>query len=108
MANARSARASRVRIAGATRQALTATLCRARHRWMMVYPHRVYERCAGSVPLGRPHSRSREFGQPRIARPFVIVATLLFLCTGAVAHPPEAEFGDWFRSLKEPGTEGTV
>jgi hypothetical protein len=75
---------------------------------MMVYPHRVYERCAGSVPLGHPHSRSREFGQPRIARPLVIIAPLLFLCTGAVAHPPEAEFGDWFRSLKEPGTEGTV
>lgn len=22
------------------------------------------------------------------------------------AHPPEAEFADWFHSLKEPGTEG--
>ena len=40
-------------------------------------------------------------------RPFVIIATLLFLCTGTVAHPPDAEFADWFRSLKEPGTEGT-
>ncbi len=66
--------------------------------------HRLSERCRGSVP----HSRSRKFGRPHIPRPFVIIAILLFLCTGAVAHPPEAEFGDWFRSLKEPGTEGTV
>ena len=36
----------------------------------------------------------------------VIIATLLFLGAGAAAHPPEAEFGDWFHSLKEPGTEG--
>ena len=33
------------------------------------------------------------------------MATLLFLCTVAPARPPEAEFADWFRSLKEPGTE---
>jgi hypothetical protein len=39
--------------------------------------------------------------------PFVIMAALLFLCTGAAAHPPDAEFADWFRSLTEPGTEGT-
>jgi hypothetical protein len=37
---------------------------------------------------------------------FVIIAALLFLCTGVAAHPPEAEFADWFRSLKELGTEG--
>jgi hypothetical protein len=37
---------------------------------------------------------------------FVIIAALLFLGTGVAAHPPEAEFADWFRSLKEPGTEG--
>jgi hypothetical protein len=36
------------------------------------------------------------------------IATLLFLYTGTAAHPPEAEFADWFRSLKEPGTAGTV
>jgi hypothetical protein len=39
--------------------------------------------------------------------PFVIIAALLFLYTNVAAHPPEAEFADWFRSLKEPGTEGT-
>src|ERR1700736_364563 len=108
MANARSARAGRVWIAGATRRALTATPCRARHWSMMAYTPRISERCGSSTPCRRRHSRSREFGQPRIPRPFAIVATLLFLCTGAAAHPPEAEFGDWFRSLKEPGTEGTV
>jgi hypothetical protein len=37
---------------------------------------------------------------------FAIIAALLFLHTGVAAHPPEAEFADWFRSLKEPGTEG--
>ena len=41
-------------------------------------------------------------------RPSVIIATLFFLCSGAPAHPPEAEFADWFRSLKEPGTEGAT
>ena len=42
-------------------------------------------------------------------RPFVIVAAaLLFLGIGAAAHPPEAEFADWFRSLKEPGMEGVI
>jgi len=40
--------------------------------------------------------------------PSVIIATVLLLCAGAAAHPPEAEFADWFRSLKEPGTEGTT
>ena len=35
---------------------------------------------------------------------FGIIATLLFLCTATAAHPPQAEFADWFRSLKEPGT----
>src|SRR5262249_39806918 len=38
-------------------------------------------------------------------RPLVIIVTLLTLCSSAVAHDPGAEFGDWFRSLKEPGTE---
>jgi hypothetical protein len=41
-------------------------------------------------------------------RPLGVIAILLFLCTGAVAHPPDAEFADWFRSLKEPGTEGAM
>ena len=97
-----------MRIAGATRRALTATACRARHRSKMVYPHRVRERCGGPVPRGSPHGCCREFGQRRISRRFVIIATLLFLCTRTAAHPPEAEFGDWFRSLKEPGTEGMM
>jgi hypothetical protein len=33
---------------------------------------------------------------------------LVFLCTGTAAHPPGAEFADWFRSLKESGTEGMM
>jgi hypothetical protein len=70
----------------------------------MADPHRLSESCRSSVL----HRRSREFRQPPVPRSFVITATLLLLCTGAVAHPPEAEFGDWFRSLKEPGTEGEV
>jgi len=37
-----------------------------------------------------------------------LIATLLFLLTSTAAHPPEAEFADWFRSLKEPGTEGML
>jgi hypothetical protein len=37
-----------------------------------------------------------------------IIATLLFLCAKTAAHPPEAEFADWFRSLKEPGTVGMM
>jgi hypothetical protein len=41
-----------------------------------------------------------------MSRRFVVIATLLFLCTGTAAHPPDAEFADWFRSLKEPGSEG--
>src|SRR5262249_54574527 len=34
--------------------------------------------------------------------------TLFFLCTGTAAHSPNAEFADWFRSLKEPGSEGMM
>jgi hypothetical protein len=40
--------------------------------------------------------------------PLAIIATLLFLCTAAAAHPPGAEFADWFSSLTEPGTEGMM
>jgi hypothetical protein len=44
-------------------------------------------------------------GRFGISRVFAIFAPLLLLNTGGAAHPPEAEFADWFRSLKEPGTE---
>jgi len=54
------------------------------------------------------HGRCSEFGRHRIWHRFVIIATLLCLCTSTAAHPPEAEFADWFRSLKEPGTEGIM
>src|SRR6266403_446871 len=106
MANARSARVGRVRIAGATRRALTVTACRARHHSTMTYPHRAREGCGGPVPRGRPRGRCHDLGQHGMPGRFVIIAALLFLGTGVAAHPPEAEFADWFRSLKEPGTEG--
>jgi len=60
------------------------------------------------VPSGRPRGYCREFGHHHTPRPCLIIATLFFLCAGALAHPPEAEFADWFRSLKEPGTEGMM
>ena len=44
----------------------------------------------------------------RVAAPLFAVVTLIFLCSGTAAHPPWAEFADWFRSLKEPGTEGKL
>jgi hypothetical protein len=49
-------------------------------------------------------SGHRSLGQFGISRLFAIVAPLLLLNIDGVAHPPEAEFADWFRSLKEPGT----
>jgi hypothetical protein len=39
---------------------------------------------------------------------FAILAAIMFFCTDSAAHSPEAEFADWFRSLKEPGTEGMI
>jgi hypothetical protein len=39
---------------------------------------------------------------------FAVIATLVLLSTATAAHPPGAEFADWFRSLKEPGTEGMI
>src|SRR5215471_6800347 len=36
------------------------------------------------------------------------VAMLLFLCSSAAANQPGDEFADWFRSLKEPGTDGMI
>jgi hypothetical protein len=38
----------------------------------------------------------------------VIIATRCLAAAGTSAHPPEAEFADWFRSLKEPGTGGAM
>jgi hypothetical protein len=72
----------------------------------MSHMHSVWESGGGPVSRGRLHGRRREFGWRRVPRRFAIVATLLLLCSGAAAHPPGAEFADWFRSLKEPGTEG--
>ena len=81
---------------------MTAALCRARHRSTMAQTHRVCGRGDGPFPRRRRHARDREFGQDRVSRSFVIIAALLFLCTDTAAHPPDAEFADWFRSLKEP------
>jgi hypothetical protein len=33
---------------------------------------------------------------------------LLFFCSSAAAHSPWDEFAEWYRSLKEPGTEGMM
>jgi hypothetical protein len=40
-----------------------------------------------------------------MSRRSAIIAPLLFFSSGVAAHPPEAEFADWFRGLKEPGAE---
>jgi hypothetical protein len=47
-------------------------------------------------------------GPYRVPGPFFIIVMLLFLCTATAAHPLEAEFADWFRSLKEPGADGML
>jgi hypothetical protein len=60
------------------------------------------------MPAPGPASPLCQLGQRRMARRLGVVAILLLLCTGVVAHPPDAEFADWFRSLKEPGTEGAM
>lgn len=51
-----------------------------------------------------PRRGCHGFGLRLTPGSFGIIATLLFLCTATAAHPPQAEFADWFRSLKEPGT----
>src|SRR5262249_4621357 len=107
MANARSARVGRVRIAGATRLAPRERLCHARHRSTMARLSSLYECCGEAVLRRGRNGRFRAFGRHR-KWGRSLVAALLFLCSGAAAHPPDAEFADWFRSLKEPGTEGTA
>ena len=52
-----------------------------------------------------PVPRARQLGRHRARHRLLIIATLLFVAAGAAAHEPEDEFADWFRSLKEPGTE---
>lgn len=77
-------------------------------RLRMANTNKVCEPSARSVRRRHRCSRYRELGRLCMARPFNMIALLLFLCTGVAAHPPGAEFGDWFGSLKEPGAEGTV
>src|SRR5262245_6711340 len=108
MANAPSARVGRARIAGATRPVPAARLCHARRRATMAHLPSRCARRGGPVLYRRRNGRCRVFAGRWMWRPSVIIVTLLFLCTGGAAHPPEAEFADWFRSLKEPGTEATA
>jgi hypothetical protein len=68
----------------------------------------VYECRGGAVPYRCGNGRCRAFGRHGMWRLSVVISALVFLCTGTAAHPPEAEFADWFRSLKEPGTEATT
>ena len=71
----------------------------------MARPRSVHE-CRGGPVLHRcGNGWWRAFGRHRIRRSGVVITTLLLLCTGTAAHPPDAEFADWFHSLKEPGTE---
>src|SRR6516162_9787805 len=101
MANAQSAKAGPVRIAGATRPALTAARCRAHHWWTMAKDNSHQFRC------GRLYGHYKECDRHRVPHVLLLLAMLVLLWGGAAAHPPEAAFADWFRSLKEPGTEGT-
>jgi hypothetical protein len=78
----------------------------ALHRRTMAY--RVCERSGRIAQCGRPHGHWSALGAHRVAGPFSTIAMLLFLCTGTAAHPPGAEFADWFRTLQEPGTEGMM
>src|SRR5262249_47079131 len=77
-------------------------------RSRMANPNKVCKPSTYSVP--RRHRCSRYRGLSRLckARPLIVIALLLALGSGVAAHPPGAEFGDWFRSLKEPGSEGTM
>ena len=55
-----------------------------------------------------PAGRGRAIGPHRAVGPFSTVAVLLFSCFSAAAHPSGDEFAEWYRSLKEPGTEGMM
>ena len=59
-----------------------------------------------AAPHAGPHRRRRALAAYRAAGPFFISAMLLFLGSGAAAHPPWEEFAEWFGSLIEPGTDG--
>ena len=61
-----------------------------------------------AAPHAGPHRRRRRraLAAYRAAGPFFISAVLLFLGSGAAAHPPWEEFAEWFGSLIEPGTDG--
>ena len=74
----------------------------------MAQPRSVYG-CRGGTVLHRcGNSCWRAFGRHSLWRLSIVISALVFLYTGTAAHPPEAEFADWFRSLKEPGTEATT
>jgi hypothetical protein len=55
---------------------------------------------------GRLYGHYKECDRHRVPHVLLLLAMLVLLWGGAAAHPPEAAFADWFRSLKEPGTEG--
>jgi hypothetical protein len=74
---------------------------------MMAQLSSLYGCCGGAEPRRHSDGRFRVFGRHCKWRSS-LVAALLLLFSGAAAHPPEAEFADWFHSLKEPGTEGTA
>jgi hypothetical protein len=71
----------------------------------MAYMHSGCDRCSRSIQPRRRYGRGYDFRQFRTSRLFAIIAALLFFSAGVAAHPPEAEFAEWFRSLREPRTE---
>jgi hypothetical protein len=66
---------------------------------------RVCARAGRSIQPRCRHGRCCDFGQFRMSRRLAMIVPLLCFSSGAAAHPPEAEFADWFHSLKEPGSE---
>ena len=59
----------------------------------------------GNPPV-RPRGGRPTRASHRVAGSFSALALLLFSPTGTAAHTLGAEFGDWFRNLTEPGTDG--